>query len=142
MQRFWNWGAGDDRIALEDGSYLRLLTAMEVLEAGREARSLQQEDREEGLCANACLLARAWERGKTPIYSCGEEVLENLPVSRIQALAKTWAEWDRAVNPGLTLPNQEGNDLKKDWSTRRKSACVGGCSGRLGRFLRNRGRGR
>ncbi len=140
MKLGWNWG--QDRIALEDGSYLRLLTAMEVLEAGREARTLQREDREEALCANACLLSRALERGEAPLFACGEAVLESLSVSRIQALAKTWAEWDRKVNPGVTLPEPEVQDLKKDWSTRRKSACGGGCSGRFRFFRRSRGRGR
>ena len=40
-----------ERLKLEDGRELRLLSALEVLEARREA--------EAALCANACLLARA-----------------------------------------------------------------------------------
>ena len=57
--------AGARRTAAEEGQglELRLLSAREVLEARREAAGLTREDRERALCANACLLARALERG-------------------------------------------------------------------------------
>ena len=42
---------------------LRLLSALEVLEARREAEGLARGEAEAALCANACLLARALERG-------------------------------------------------------------------------------
>ena len=55
--------AGQDRLPLNNGMELRLLSALEVLQARREAGELAQEDRERALCSNACLLARALERG-------------------------------------------------------------------------------
>ena len=53
--------AGRDRMDLNDKMRLRLLPALGVLQARREAEELAQEDRERALCANACLLARALE---------------------------------------------------------------------------------
>ena len=41
---------------------LRLLSALEVLEARREAAQLAESQGERALCSNACLLARALER--------------------------------------------------------------------------------
>ena len=52
-----------ERLKLEDGRELRLLSALEVLEARREAEGLARGEAEAALCANACLLARALERG-------------------------------------------------------------------------------
>ena len=63
MDRLLDFLAGPKEMETEDGETLRLLTAMEVLQARREAEELAQEDRERALCANACLLARALERG-------------------------------------------------------------------------------
>ena len=51
-----------ERLKLEDGRELRLLSALEVLEARREAEGLARGEAEAALCANACLLARALER--------------------------------------------------------------------------------
>ena len=59
MDRLLDFLAGPKEMETEDGETLRLLTAMEVLQARREAEELAQEDRERALCANACLLARA-----------------------------------------------------------------------------------
>ena len=50
--------AGQDRLPLNNGMELRLLSALEVLQARREAGELAQEDRERALCSNACLLAQ------------------------------------------------------------------------------------
>ena len=79
--------AGARRTAAEEGQglELRLLSAREVLEARREAAGLTREDRERALCANACLLARALERGGEPVFSTGGAVLEGLsPYARLQ----------------------------------------------------------
>ena len=46
---------------LDNGMRLRLLSALEILQARREADKLCQEEWERALCANACLLARALE---------------------------------------------------------------------------------
>ena len=63
--------AGRDRIPLDNGMELRLLSALEALQARREGRELAQDGRELALCSNACLLARALERagGRAPL--CG-----------------------------------------------------------------------
>ena len=58
-----------ERLKLEDGRELRLLSALEVLEARREAEGLARGEAEAALCANACLLARALERGGQPVRS-------------------------------------------------------------------------
>ena len=55
MDRLLDFLAGPKEMETEDGETLRLLTAMEVLQARREAEELAQEDRERALCANACL---------------------------------------------------------------------------------------
>ena len=76
--------AGRDRISLNNGMDLRLLSALEVLQARREAAELAGEERERALCSNACLLARALEHseGRTPVFSGGAEVLAGLTVRR------------------------------------------------------------
>lgn len=91
--------AGKRRVGLEDGSELRLLSAMELLEARREAGELALGGRERALCANACLLARAWERGGRAVHKSGEAVLRALTPGEIGALAGQWAELDRGENP-------------------------------------------
>ena len=70
MDRLLDFLAGPKEMETEDGETLRLLTAMEVLQARREAEELAQEDRERALCANACLLARALERDGPPDGRC------------------------------------------------------------------------
>lgn len=121
------------RRKLEDGSFLRNLTAMEVLEAKREALGLASEERELALCSNACLLARAWEQAGVPCFASGEEVLKNLSVSDIVRLSKVWSEFEREENPGFSESEERIDSLKKAWSIRRLSAFVGVCSARLGR---------
>lgn len=109
------------RLRLEDGRSLRLLTAMEVLEARREARSLTAGQRERALCANACLLARALERRGRPLFDSGEAVLRALRVEEIEALAGRWADFNREVNPSLLDGEGVVDALKKAWSTRHTS---------------------
>lgn len=127
------------RRKLEDGSFLRNLTAMEVLEAKREALSLSSEERELALCSNACLLARAWEKEGKPFFSSGEAVLAALSVSEIVRLTRLWSEFEREENPGFSEGEERIESLKKAWSTRRLSAFVGVCSARLGRSRARRG---
>ena len=64
-----------ERLKLEDGRELRLLSALEVLEARREAEGLARGEAEAALCANACLLARALERGGQPVFADGGAAL-------------------------------------------------------------------
>lgn len=111
---------------------LRILSAWEALEAGREARRLAQDGREQALCANACLLARALEQNGTPLFASGEEVLQRLSVAQIAALAKQWAKFSREENPS-PLDQKAVERLKKAWSTRLTRAFSGVCSRRSGR---------
>ena len=125
-----NWGllTGPDRLVLEDGCQLRLLSAFEVLQARAQARDLAGEEREMALCANACLLAKAVLRDEKAKFRNGEEVLNQLTVEQINRLAKLWMEFNRQVNPGLGVEEGEADKLKKAWSTRLMSALSGACS--------------
>jgi phage FluMu protein gp41 len=122
------WG-GASAVDWADGETLRLLTAMEVLQARREAEELSQgDDREKALCSNACLLARALERDGTPVYPSGKAVLEGLRVEEIARLASVWAEFNRNCNPSAQDGQEAAQPLKKAWSTRLMSALNGACS--------------
>ena len=107
--------ARKDRVALDNGMELRLLSALEVLQARREAAELASGDRERALCSNACLLARALERSedRTPVFADGRAVLAGLTVEEIAALAGRWAQLRRDQDPGLDLDREELETLKK-----------------------------
>lgn len=128
--------AAGPRVQLPDGRALRLLTAQEVLEARREAFALAGEDRELALCSNACLVARTVIKRGRRAYRSGADVLERCSVEEIQALARRWAAFDRAENPGLSAEQGRVERLKKAWSTCRSSAFGGMCSKPLGPFRR------
>ena len=130
---------GKQRLRLEDGRTLRLLSALEVLQARREAAGLARSEEEQALCTNACLLARALERRGGPVFRDGAQVLECLSAREIGALAGRWAAFDRAENPSPADDEQRVQAAKKAWSTRRMRAFAGACSGPLGRFLRRSG---
>ena len=145
MERDWmTLLAGARRTAAEEGQglELRLLSAREVLEARREAAGLTREDRERALCANACLLARALERGGEPVFADGGAALAGLSAREIGALAGRWAAFDRAENPSPEDGEERLEGLKKAWSTRLMRAFSGACSGLLGRCPPSRGPGR
>ncbi len=121
--------AGPQALRLEDGRQLRLLSAREVLEARRESESLAKGAEERPLCANACLLARALLDGRgQPLFSAGQAVLDALTPREIGALARIWARFDRAENPGFHCGEERIDGLKKVWSTRRRTGCAGACS--------------
>ena len=103
------WGLldGPERLELEGGRQLRLLSAFEVLQARGEARRLAGEEREMALCANACLLARAVLRGDEPEFRDGEQVLAELTVEEIDRLAGAWARFNRQVNPGAQIDEEQ-----------------------------------
>ena len=103
-----------ERLKLEDGRELRLLSALEVLEARREAEGLARGEAEAALCANACLLARALESGEKPVYDSGRAVLAGLTVSEIAALAGRWREFDRKENPSAAGTAEELENVKKN----------------------------
>lgn len=129
------------RMKLDGGLELRILSALEVLEARREAGALAREDREQALCSNACLLARALERKGTPVYEDGEAVLKALTAGEIGALSQRWAAFDREEDPTPEDGEERWQTLKKAWSTRLMSAFNGACSVRSGRSLRRNGPG-
>ena len=107
--------AGRDWMTLDNGMRLRLLSALEVLQARREAEELSQSERERGLCANACLLARALETEEgEPVFSCGREVLSGLRVEEIAALAETWSRFNHSENPALTMEAEQAEEVKKN----------------------------
>ena len=128
-----------DRLTLEDGMQLRLLSAQEVLEARREAGQLAQSEEERALCANACLLARALEEHGKPVFASGREVLEHLSAREVARLAEQWDELDRAENPSPEDGEEAAQSLKKAWSTRLMNAFAGVCSRHLGPFPRRSG---
>ena len=121
--------AGQDRMPLDNGMELRLLSALEVLQARREAEDLVREDRERALCSNACLLARALEQAEdhTPVFSSGQAVLSALTVEEIAALAGRWARFRQENNPGLNLTDKELETVKKNSVTTPVSGSGGGC---------------
>ena len=99
----WSILAGADRMELENGMELRLLSALEVLEARREAAQLAESQGERALCSNACLLARALESGEKPVFDSGRAVL----VGR-------WREFDRKENPSAAGTAEELENVKKN----------------------------
>lgn len=106
--------AGRDQMDLDNGMRLRLLSALEVLQARREADGLSQNPGERALCANACLLARALETQEgEPVFSNGEAVLGGLRVEEISALARTWSQFNQEENPPLTLSREQADEVKK-----------------------------
>ena len=124
-----SWGllSGPERLELQDGRHLRLLSAFEVLQARAQARELAGEEREMALCANACLLAKAVVCNGKPQFRDGEQVLAEMTVEEIEHLAGLWAGFNRRVNPGMRVDNTEVDRLKKAWSTPGKSGCTGAC---------------
>ena len=106
--------AREDRLDLENGMQLRLLSALEVLQARREAAALAGGERERALCSNACLLARALMKGEAQVFADGQAVLAGLTVAEIAALSRRWSEFDRRENPALTLEEQELEIVKKN----------------------------
>ena len=121
--------AGRDRLSLDDGFDLRLLSALETLQARREGMELAGDDRELALCSNACLLARALERSedRKPVFSDGQAVLAGLTAEEIAALAARWSRFSRENDPGLGLSEEALEEVKKNSVTAPASGCAGGC---------------
>lgn len=118
--------AGRDRISLENGLELRLLSAWELLQARREAEELAGDSRELALCSNACLLARALEEGQKPVFADGKAALCGLTVEEIANLSTQWSDFSRESDPGLDLTEEELEKVKKNSATTPASGCDGG----------------
>lgn len=95
----------------ETGEVFYPLTAQQALEARREALTLAGDSEELALCANACLVARGVRKGRRAFPS-GRAVLEQLSPEETEDLARRWAAWNRAENPGLGLGWGAFQDLK------------------------------
>lgn len=106
--------AGRDRMSLGNGFDLRLLSALEALQARRESLELAKDGRERALCSNACLLARALERteDQSPVFDDGRAVLAGLTAAEIAALAGRWSAFSRENDPGLDLSQEELETVK------------------------------
>ena len=134
--------AGAERMKLENGLELRLLSAQEVLEARREAEELSRDGAERALCSNACLLSRALERNGRAAFANGQAVLNGLTPGEVERLAGRWAAFNHRENPSPEDGEERVEALKKAWSTRLTSALSGACSKVLGCFRARRGPGR
>jgi len=134
-------GREQEMLELGDGTQLRLLTAYEVLEVGREAAKLMVRDREKALCSNACLLAKAVIRDGKPVFRDGMQVMEQLRVEEIAELSRRWAEFNRRENPSPEDGEERTQELKKAWSTRLMNALSGVCSAVLAFFRPRKKRG-
>lgn len=106
--------AGQDRLSLDNGMDLRLLSALEALQARREGIDLALDGSERALCSNACLLARALERTEDhkPVFADGRAVLAGLTAEEIETLAARWAAFRRKNDPGLELSQNQLDSLK------------------------------
>lgn len=91
-----------EELELGNGLTLRLLSGMELLEARREARELCRDPREQPLCSNACLLARALglDGAQGPVFADGREVLIGLTAEEIEGLCAKWDEFRRSQISG------------------------------------------
>lgn len=127
--------------ALGSGWSLRLLPALEELEARREGEALADGEREKALCMNACLVAHALCRNGAVFFESGRAVLEQLTAGQIAVLARRWSEFDRENNP---KPWEEArvNEAKKGWSIRLTRVFSGVCFKISAFFRARRGRGR
>ncbi len=106
-------GRNQTVLSVRDGMELRLLSAYEILEVGREAAQLIQGNRERALCSNACLLAKALIRDGTPVFADGQEVLKQLRVEEIADLSKRWDQFNREENPSPQDGEERIDALKK-----------------------------
>lgn len=129
--------SGPSTMKVAHGCTLRLLSALEILQARREGEDLAHDGKERALCANASLVARALERGGTPIYLDGEAVLSHLTVEEIEGYARMWYTFSQQENPSAEDSEERVQQLKKGWSTHLMSVFAGVCSAPFRRSLQS-----
>lgn len=105
-----------DRVSLDGGFDLRLLSALELLQARREGLELAADGWEQALCGNACLLARALERteDRVPVFDGGREALAGLTAEEITALITRWDALRRENDPSLNRLEEEGEPAEEE----------------------------
>lgn len=98
--------AAGGRSALEDGLELRVVPALAVLQARREALDACGEDEQAlGLWMNACLLARAVYRDGARAFSSGEDLMRTASAEQIGRWTECYAALCREENPACSEEN-------------------------------------
>ena len=108
------------------GYSFRLLSAWEAMECRREGKAHAAGEEDEALWMNACLLARALQKGGKAAYPDGEAVIRALTAGQIACLAGRWAAFDRE-NDAKPWDEKAVEETKKGWGTRLMSAFSGVC---------------
>lgn len=103
-----------DRMALENGMELRLVSAWEVISIRQEADQLAGGAEHYPMCLNACLISRALEHEGSPVFSSGAKVLSGLTGEEIAQLARMWGRFNKSVNPSPSVSSEQLETLKKN----------------------------
>lgn len=103
-----------DKMSLENGMELRLVSAWELLDIRREAMELSTVPEDRALCMNACLIGKALELEGEAVFDSGMAVLRGLSVEEIGSLAKEWGAFNQKVNPAPSLGEEALEELKKN----------------------------
>lgn len=103
-----------DKMSLDNGMELRLVSAWELLGIRREAMSLSTSAEDRALCMNACLIGKALEAEGVAVFDSGKAVLQGLSVEEIGALAKEWGAFNQKVNPAPSMKKEDLEELKKN----------------------------
>lgn len=115
----WLAGRREREVSLKgQACVLRVASALEVLEARREAAGLAAGSEEQALCSNACLLARTLLRDGKRIFEDGGAVLTALAPGEIGRLAAELGRLNEEENPSPEEPWEKSESRKKAWSTR------------------------
>ncbi len=99
---------GSGRQALEGGMELRVVPAMEVLQARREAMEKSGDDAQAlGMWMNACLLARAVYQDGKRVFADGQALLRAVTAKRLSDWAQRYAALCEAEEPACSAENAE-----------------------------------
>lgn len=103
-----------DKMSLDNGMELRLVSAWELLGIRREAMELSSVAEDRALCMNACLIGKALESEGVAVFESGKAVLQGLSVEEIASLAQEWGAFNQKVNPAPSLGESDLEALKKN----------------------------